>query len=419
MRTRARLLLSFVGVHLVLSVAIGLVAWQWLDVSMRSQAQDSARSLGRVIAQGGFPLTPEVMAKMRDLTGYRFNVLPERTALRPGTVQVEVEGKVVEVDYQTANYLRAREAVLIGTLVVTIAGAAVFGILALWLSGQFATPLERLARAARVIGSGDLDAQVHAVGSGEIRELAEELESMRLRLHALDHQHRQDERLAAIGTFTATIAHEVRNPLSAVRLIVQMLAMKKSNDGSEASIALIMEELERLDLIVDELLAFSKGMTVQPEICDLRVVAESVVHLLRRQAEHSGVQVSIEGDARVQADPARLRQLLMNLLLNAIQALHATGHQDVDADGAGSVAAVRVLITADGFMVSDNGPGVDPALLPHLFEPFTSNRPRGTGLGLHLARAIADAHGGRLTHQHQLQGACFRLSGLPPPASPT
>jgi signal transduction histidine kinase len=418
MRTRARLLLSFVGVHLVLSVAMGLVAWHWLDSSMRAQAQDSARSLGRVIAQGGFPLTPEVMAKMRDLTGYRFSVLPQRTSVQPGTVQVEVEGKVVEVDYQTVNYLRASTAVVIGTLVVTIAGACGFGVLALWLSGQFANPLERLARAARVIGSGDFDASVQGVGSGEILELAQELESMRQRLHDLDRQNRQAERLAAIGTFTATIAHEVRNPLSAVRLTVQMLAMRKAGDGSEASIALIMEELERLDLIVDELLAFSKGMSVQPVDCDLRSVAESVIRLLRRQAEHAGVQLSIIGNARVHADPARLRQLLMNLLLNAIQAQHAS-----DAAGAGDTqavaAAARVIIAPDGFSVSDDGPGVDPALLPHLFEPFASNRPHGAGLGLHLARAIADAHGGLLSYRSQPRGACFVLSGLPPARSAT
>src|SRR5436305_1796785 len=110
MRTRSRLLLSFLGVHLVLALTMGVVAWSWLDASMRAQAQESASSLGRVIAQGGFPLTAEVIAKMRALTGYRFRVLAERTSPRPGTVQVEVQGRVVEVDYQTENNQRASRA---------------------------------------------------------------------------------------------------------------------------------------------------------------------------------------------------------------------------------------------------------------------------------------------------------------------
>ncbi len=411
MRTRARLLLTFLGAHLVLTLAMGAVAWLWLDASMRAQAQDSARALARVISQGGFPLTPEVMDKMRTLTGYRFGVLPARTQLRPGTVQVEVEGRVVEVDYLTATYLSASTAVLVGTLAVTIAGTVGFGLLSLWLSGQFATPLERLARAARTIGSGDLEATVAVVGSGEVRELALELEHMRARLIDLDRQHRSAERLAAIGTFTATIAHEVRNPLSAVRLIVQMLAMRPGPEGQDPSLRLVMDELERLDLIVDELLAFSKGMSVQPVACDLRAVAETVVRLLRRQAEHAGVELSVSGQARVQADPARLRQLLMNLVLNAIQAQHAQGG---GAGGAEQRGNVRVLIASDGLSVSDDGPGVDPALVPQLFEPFASSRPHGAGLGLHLARAISDAHGGLLSYQAQDRGACFTLSGLKP-----
>jgi signal transduction histidine kinase len=397
MRTRSRLLLGFVAVHIVLSVVTGAVAWRWLDASMRAQAEDSARSLGRVIAQGGFPLTAEVVAKLRDLTGYEFSVLPARTAPQPGTVQVEEEGKVVQVAYRSSAYERASAAVLVGTLVVMLAGTLVFALVARWLAGQFATPVERLVGAARVIGSGDLDAAVAPVGSGELRELAGELEVMRLRLRDLDHQHRQSERLAAVGTFTATIAHEVRNPLSAVRLTVQMLARRSG--GADASLQLIMDELERLDLIVDELLAYSKGMDVRPEVCDLRAAAETVVRLLRRQAEHAGVTLAIIGTASVRADPARLRQLLMNLVLNAIQAQHGDGE-------------VRIELLPDGLCVRDTGPGVDPELVPHLFEAFASKRPGGIGLGLHLARAIAQAHGARLEYEAQSRGACFALRGL-------
>lgn len=408
MRTRSRLLTGFVGAHLVLSLALGLIAFRWVDASMRAQAEDSARSVGRVIAQGGFPLTDEVVAKMRALTGYQFRLLPARTEPRPGTVQVAEEGKVVEVDYRSEAYLRASQAVLIGTSLLILGGSLVFGLVALWLANRFARPVERLAGAARTIGTGDLEAAVPAVGEGEIAQLARELEQMRLRLSALDRQHRQDERLATLGAFTATIAHEVRNPLSAVRLTVQMLA-KRSND--DPGVALIMEELERLDLIVDELLAFSKGMSVRRERCDLREVATSVVRLFRRQAEHAGVSVAIEGDALVDADPARLRQLLMNLLLNAMQAIQSQPSREDDHDDSGHVT---ITIALDGFAVSDDGPGISPALATKLFEPFTSGRPGGTGLGLNLARAIAEAHGAKLALRAQERGACFVISGLKP-----
>jgi signal transduction histidine kinase len=403
MRTRNRLLIGFVTVHLVLTVVMGWVAWSWLDHSMRSQAQDSARSVGRVLAQGGFPLTDEVVAKMRALTGYQFRVLPTLSDPLPGTVQVAEAGKVVEVDYRSADYLAASQAVFIGTLGMILAGSLAFWLVAWWLAGQFAGPVERLAGAARVIGDGDFERTVEPVGSGEILQLARELEHMRRRLSALDRQHRQDERLATLGTFTATIAHEVRNPLSAVTLTVQMLARRA---GGDPALTLIMEELERLDLIVDELLAFSKGMQVTPEPCDLRLVSEDIARLLRRQAEHAGVALVIRGEGRVRADPARIRQLLMNLLLNAIQAVQSHGGDD---------GRVEVAIAADGFAVSDNGPGVDAALAPRLFEPFTTGRPGGTGLGLHLAKAIVEAHGARLKLDGDHRpGARFVVTGLPP-----
>lgn len=398
MRTRTRVLLAFLATHVALSLATGWVAWRWLDGSMRAQAADSATSIGRVLEQGGFALTDEVLARMRTLTQYHFTVLPERRAGRPGTVQVEAAGRVVEIDYRTADYQRTERQVVVGTLGLIAAGTLAFGLVALVLSRQLARPLERLAVAARAIGAGDLQAAVPAVGGGEIRSLARELEQMRLRLDELDRRNRQAERLRTLGTFTATIAHEVRNPLSAVRIAVQMLARRMPE---EASLALVVDELERLDLIVDELLGFSRGMATKPERCDLRTVVESVVRLLARQAEHASVTVAVAGAGTAIADPARLRQLVMNLLLNAIQAQHGGG-------------AVRIVVAVGSIAVEDEGPGVDPALVPQLFEAFASARPEGTGLGLHLARAIAEAHGAQLRYEPRApRGARFTLSGLP------
>lgn len=395
MRLRVRLVAGFVAVHLVLSLAAGAVAWTWLDARGRTQAEDSARSIGRVLDGGGFSLTPRVLERMRDLTGFEFRVLAAPETLRPGTVQVGT----VEIDYRTAAWRRDSAQVLWGTVILFLGGSAVFAVLATSLATQIARPVERLAGSARAIGAGSWQDPVPAAGSGEIGELARELERMRARLIELDRAHRDAERLATLGTFTATIAHEVRNPLSAVRLTVQLLARQRPDDPS---LTLITEEMERLDLIVDELLAFSRGMAIQPEAVALRPVVEGVVRLLRRQAEHTAVLVTVEGAGGiVRADPNRLRQLAMNLLLNAIQAAQRGG------------GTVTVRLAADGFAIDDDGPGVDADQLPHLFEAFRTTRPDGTGLGLHLARTIARAHGGELRHAARSPGASFFLTGLP------
>ena len=305
MRTRSRLLLSFVAVHLLLALVMGGVAWALIDRSLRLQAE---AKVGDVLDQGGFSLSDEVIARMRTLTGYDFRVLDAPVPARPGTVVVERGGRTVEVSYLTDDYRRASRAVVVATAAVVVIGVGVFALVAWWLARQFALPLEVLSGAARTIGRGDLGQPVPAVGSGEVAALAHALEQMRARIAALDRQHRQAERLATLGVFTATIAHEVRNPLSAVRLTVQLLARQLPSDPG---LALIGEELERLDLIVDELLGFSKGMTVAPAAHDLRPPVEHVVRLLRRQAEHAGVRVAIEGEGLALVDAGRQRPRVM------------------------------------------------------------------------------------------------------------
>jgi signal transduction histidine kinase len=185
-----------------------------------------------------------------------------------------------------------------------------------------ARPLERLADAARRIGGGDLATPVAAVGSGEPGALAADLEAMRARLADLERRTRDAERLAVLGTFSATVAHEVRNPLSAVRLTIQLLGRRLPG---ETQLAVLGQELERLDLIVDELLAYARGMTVNREPVDLAAAATSVVSLLQRQADHAGVAVAVSGAGRANADPMRLRQMLLNLVLNGIQAVQSGG----------------------------------------------------------------------------------------------
>lgn len=395
-RTRTRVLAAFLAVHVALSVVGGLVAWRLLDGFLADQAARRAETVGRLAR---FVTSDTVRRQMEDLTGYRITPLAEPGPVRPGTVQVRDEhGLVVEVDYRNEEYRRVSRSVLAATLLFVAAGVLVFALVAWRLSWSLARPLERLAADARRIGDGRLEERpVEPVGTGEVRDLAVDLESMRRRLVALDRQHRQDERLATLGTFTAVIAHEVRNPLSAVRLTVQLL---RRRHGDEPAIATIMDELERLDLIVDELLAFSRGITVEVEPCELADVARDVERLLARQAQHAGVAVAVHGAARVQADPARLRQLLLNLVLNAIQAQHGGG-------------AVRIVIEEDGLTVEDDGPGLPGELRESAFEAFTTGRAGGTGLGLHIARAIARAHGATL-EAGEGPGGRFRLAGLRP-----
>ncbi|MEK7413659.1 MAG: HAMP domain-containing sensor histidine kinase [Planctomycetota bacterium] len=398
MRLRTRLTIALVTAHLVFTALAGWIAWSWVDQSLRQQAEDSARAVGRVLAHGGFSADERVLSRMRELSGHDFRLVSSPTPTRAGAVLITEGTVTVEVDYHNARHEAARQLLLNATLAIAGLGTIAFAAVAWLLARHFARPIEELGDIARHL-AGDLTRAVPRIGAGEVQSLAVELEAMRCRLVAAVDAARRTERLATLGTFAATVAHEVRNPLTAVRLAVQMLA-KEHPGGTD--LPRIEDELERLDLIVDEVLSFARGMHCEPIPTDLRAIVDDAVRLLRRQADHAGVELIVNGNpTNVRADPRRLRQLLLNLVLNAIQAC---------SGGRGN--HVTVSVHADGFAVSDDGPGLPSAIAAQLFAAFTTEREGGTGLGLHLAKAVADAHGAQLVHQALNPGTRFVLSHL-------
>lgn len=396
---RRRLLACFVGLHLLLTVTTGIFAWRAQHGFLVLQAEQRAQVIATLAPM--LMSSPSIRAKTEELTGYRIRLLDGPEEMRPGTVQVAdpVLGRTIEVVYVNDDFRRAELNVLWATAVAVAAGSLAFAGLAWLVARALARPLEALAGTVARLGRGEWERPIAPVGSGELRALALTIEAARRRLVELDAQHRQAERLATLGTFTATIAHEVRNPLAAIQLALQSLARRHR----DASITLALEEIQRVDLIVDELLGYSRGFTVTLGSCELGTEADAVCSLLARQARHAGVVLRTAGTAAVRADPQRIRQVLLNLVANAIQAQHGAG-----------VGEVLIDIHADGFSVADRGPGVAPALRPRLFEAFASDKPEGTGLGLHLARAIIEAHGAQIAYRDGEPGAMFTVSGLKP-----
>ncbi|MFM2092507.1 MAG: hypothetical protein RLZZ127_2996 [Planctomycetota bacterium] len=401
MRVRHRLLWSLVGGHLLLTLVVGAIAWWGLESALRDQARSAATAVGQVLAGGGFSRSPEVLERMRALTSHDFRIASAGTVPDAGQVAVAAGDEVVVVDYRTPAYTASRSALGVGILVVAGGGAVVFALIAVVVSARFADPVERLADAARAIGDGDWTTPVAAGGDREVAALAAALDGTRRRLGELTEGRARDQRLAALGTFAAAIAHEVRNPLSAIRLAAGMLAEGR---GDDPAARLIQEESERLDLVVDEVLAVARGVQAERVPVELREIAESVTALLRRQAEHAGIALAVEGSARVLGDGRRLRQCLLNLVLNGIQACQR---------GDGSRVVVRLgpgVVT-----VEDDGPGVPAELTPHLFDAFASGRPGGTGLGLHLVQAVVRALAARIRHEPAApRGARFVIDGLEP-----
>ena len=269
-------------------------------------------------------------------------------------------------------------------------------LLALLLTRWITIPLERLADAADSVARGELDHRVEQDGPDEIRRLGVAFNTMTRSLQRTLRRISQQEAAAAIGSFAASLAHEVRNPLSAVRL-----DLERAREGvtGESRVALLLDralqQIERLDATVSGSLRIARSGNVSMTRLDIRepigaAVAAAAPHFAERGAR---LDASVPPDAlMVHGNSAALEQLLLNLLLNAAAALPAQGRASIEA---------RLLDDTVEVTVRDDGRGIAPDELERVFEPFYTTREEGTGLGLTIVRRIADAHGGELSLESQ------------------
>lgn len=211
----------------------------------------------------------------------------------------------------------------------------------------------------------------------------------------------------------ARLAHEIRNPLSSLDIHVQLLEedlaplAPAQREHLTPRLAIIRGELHRLESIVEHFLRLAGPSELDLEPVDLRKTLTHVCELLRPEAAARHIELSTdwaENLPQVMADPVRLTQALMNLLINAMQAVGTEGRIVVTASEAEQAVCVRV---------QDNGPGIPAEKLASIFDPYFTTKPEGSGLGLWIAQQIATAHGGSLTAQNAATGGAVFSLRLP------
>ncbi len=225
----------------------------------------------------------------------------------------------------------------------------------------------------------------------------------------------------------AGVAHELRNPLTSVKLLIQAAAQRPDRVMTEKQYRVVLDEVSRMQTTIEQLLEFARPPRMNRSRRDLREIAQTVVGSLAGLAGKAGANVVIEAPDQpvdVDADPEQLRQVFSNLIQNALEAMpedgclrisiepgqRAAGHGPGKAGG----CACRVIF-------ADNGPGISPAVAPRLFEPFVTDKARGTGLGLAICLRIVKDHGGSLTAVNRDNGGAvftLELPGAAPTVSP-
>jgi PAS domain S-box-containing protein len=217
---------------------------------------------------------------------------------------------------------------------------------------------------------------------------------------------RQQTALARVGQMAAIVAHEVRNPLAGIKGAMQVLIGRRGKDDQEVPILRdIVARVDSLNDLISDLMVFARPRPPQLADVELRHLAHEAVTMARRDPSCQGVDMSVEGEAvTVRADAELVRGTLLNLLLNAGQAMGGHGRVVVRVSQQGDRAAIAV---------HDNGPGVPEALRPQVFEPFFTTKARGGGLGLAVARRTAEIHGGELTLDCPAAGGAVLRLTLP------
>lgn len=229
-------------------------------------------------------------------------------------------------------------------------------------------------------------------------------------LHTARNEVLRSERLAAVGELAAGIAHELRNPLTCVKLLLQHAAQQTGEPRlSKHELRVAFGEILRMERTIQGLLDFSRPSQLHKTHHDIRDTIQRAINLLGGQASQQNVELRTNlgtGDLIVYGDPGQLHQVFVNLLLNGIESFSGPGVIEVNASRDAAQDCVRIEVI-------DQGQGISKDILPRLFEPFVSSKKSGTGLGLAICRRIVVQHGGTIRASNSNQGGALFGIELP------
>jgi two-component system sensor histidine kinase HydH len=360
----------------------------------------------------------------------RWQTLPAVTDSRHEAAVVEAT-RLLETDvlypcreYEAYNDLRLEESTsgherTLRQLAWGMAGVGGLGAVAgLILGYGIARGLSQSIRRLRVQlrdVAGKLDpaaAEIVITEQGDFRDLHDEadrlterVEHMLRELQQREHEVLRSEQLAAVGQLAAGVAHEVRNPLTSIKMLVQA-AQEVHGELTPEDLRVIESEVRRTEKTLQTFLDFARPPKAERRPTDLVATVRQVFDLLRPRADQQKVNLFLRGvgDLTLTADEGQLRQVLVNLGLNALDAMPHGGTLTVTVSRDHGTAVVEVV---------DTGPGISKDMLSRLFQPFASGKDTGLGLGLVISRRIVEDHGGTIGSANRVGGGASFILTLP------
>jgi signal transduction histidine kinase len=342
------------------------------------------------------------LAKVDSLMGDKQAIM--RNIIRDGKVprfevfipdfSIPAKPKVIKYKYNEAalnemmNAMRTRN--LLATLLLF--GLSITGIV--MVTRKFLKPIDSLKQSFAGVVNGNLDVTVASKNRDEMGDLARSFNHMVDELKKNKQKEvllQRQERLVSLGELSAGVAHEIKNPLNTINLTIDHLKdslISEKNRKAGNYIINIQREVQRLDKLVNNFLNYVRSESLQKGEVDLQVVINEIFMLYEREMKNAGIEVQndIKGTFVINADRERLKTALVNLIINAIQAMPKGGVLTIKSDS-----------NKKALSIEDTGKGIPQKLLEKVFDPFFSTKEGGTGLGLPTSYKIINEHEGQLT----------------------
>jgi nitrogen fixation/metabolism regulation signal transduction histidine kinase len=371
----------------------------------------------RIWVVGGRTLDSKLAEQLSQLTGTQVEIsTAEGTAAAAGAaeppsletgIDLSPMGRV-SLKLSRAPVLKT-QAVLVRAFVTLAAlGLALAAVLGFLVARFITRPMEAVTEAAREIAAGAFDLKVSESSSGEVGELVRAFNRMTSELQSRTEQLLASERVAAWQEVARRLAHEIKNPLTPIKMALEtLLAASERREPHfdrlfAESAAVVLEEVERLRRIVDEFSQFARLPKPQLDSVSLSDLADQVLSLYAVPKDGVEFRSQIARDIWVRGDRDQLTQVLLNLLKNAEEALAGTGWIEVRLTRSEQQAVLEV---------ADSGKGIPLEHRARVFEPYFTTKQGGSGLGLAIAQRISQEHGGRLEVANQPgAGAIFTLT---------
>ncbi|MCB9058382.1 MAG: HAMP domain-containing protein [Calditrichae bacterium] len=297
--------------------------------------------------------------------------------------------QMVRLNYNTSDFSNALDDMRNRNILITLSLFGVSLLIIAVIAGKFLRPIKSLNQSFDKVVQGDLSVTVKQSSNDEIGELSASFNHMVNELRKNKDKEaimNRQERLASLGQLAAGVAHEIKNPLNAINLTIEHLSDKfvpEKESQAAQYIATIQKEIRRLDKTVNNFLSYLRSEKLEKQDCDINIILDEIFNLYEREIVANKINLvkEYQDNCIKNIDPERFKTVLMNIVINAIQAMPNGGK-------------LKVVSSREGLQISDSGVGIPERNLEHIFDLFYTTKSAGSGLGLPTAYKIVKEHGG-------------------------